>query len=293
MGPVDDSSLLNAWLKNEPKVTIPCVAASVVALVLSLGGWLASVLPVVDPAWVAVALCGVPILVGAFRGVALDHDIKADVLVSLALLASLYAGEWFAAGEVALIMQVGTLLEDYTSERARKGIERLVALAPEAAHVLGEDGEHTVRSEDVRVGDVVRVRAGETIPVDGVVLEGATSVDQSVMTGESIPVDKGPGDEVSSGTVNQLGAFTMRAARACEDSSLRRMVRLAEEADADKAPIVGLADRWATWLVLVALACAVVAWAATGEFLRAVTVLVVFCPCAFILATPTDMGGGE
>lgn len=288
---MDDSSLLDAWLENEPTVTIPCVAASAVALVLSLSGWLASLLPV-DPAWVAVALCGVPILVGALRGVVFDHDIKADVLVSLALLASLYAGEWFAAGEVALIMQVGTLLEDYTSERARKGIERLVSLAPEVAHVVGEDGERTVRSEDVRVGDVVRVRAGETIPVDGVVLEGATSVDQSVMTGESIPVDKGPGDEVSSGTVNQLGAFTMRAVRACEDSSLRRMVRLAEEADAGKAPIVGLADRWATWLVLVALACAAAAWAVTGEFLRAVTVLVVFCPCAFILATPTAVAAG-
>ena len=136
------------------------------------------------------------------------------------------------------------------------------------------------------------MRAGETIPADGTILEGRTSIDQSVMTGESIPVDKKEGDEVTSGTTNRFGTFSMRADRACGDSSLQRMIRLAEEADANKAPIVSLADRWATWLVVVALLCALLIWLFTGEFVRAVTALVVFCPCAFILATPTAVVAG-
>ena len=137
----------------------------------------------------------------------------------------------------------------------------------------------------MRAGDVLTVLAGETIPADGTILEGRTSIDQSVMTGESIPVDKKEGDTVTSGTTNRFGTFSMRADRACGDSSLQRMIRLAEEADANKAPIVSLADRWATWLVAAALLCALLIWLFTGEFVRAVTALVVFCPCAFILAT--------
>lgn len=146
--------------------------------------------------------------------------------------------------------------------------------------------------EEVRVGDILSVLAGETIPVDGTVMEGETSVDQSVMTGESIPVDKSAGDKVFSGTVNQYGTFTMRADSVSRDSSLQRMVRLTEEAEENKAPIVTAADRWATWLVVIALSCAVITWLVTGQFMRAVTVLVVFCPCAFILATPTAVLAG-
>lgn len=282
---------LASWVDIEPGVTIPCAAASAVALVVSLGGWTREALPI-DVAWVAVVLCGVPIVVGAVRGLVVERDVTADVLVSLALIASLVAGEWFAAGEVALIMQVGSMLEDHTSERARKGIEALVRMTPQTARVLREGRQVTVAAEEVAVGDEVLVLAGETVPVDGVVVEGQTSVDQSVMTGESIPVDKGAGDEVTSGVVNQLGPFTLRATRVCQDSALARMVHLAREADASKAPVVSLADRWAAWLVGVALACALGAWALTGEFIRAVTVLVVFCPCAFVLATPTAVSAG-
>ena len=136
-------------------------------------------------------------------------------------------------------------------------------------------------------GDVIRVLPGETIPADGIVLDGQTSVDQSVMTGEPMPVDKGPGDEVASGTVNQYGGFTMRASRAGEDSSFQRMVRLVQSADAGKAKIVRLADRWATWIVAAALSSALAVWLFTGEAIRGVTILVVFCPCALVLATPT------
>ena len=147
--------------------------------------------------------------------------------------------------------------------------------------------ETVVAAEDVQVGDVLRVLPGETVAVDGTVLEGRTSIDESVMTGESLPVDKAPGDEVKSGTVNQFGAFDMRAQRVGEDSSLARMIELVQSADAGKAKIVRLADRWATWIVVIALTAAAGTWLVTGEIIRAVTILVVFCPCALVLATPT------
>ena len=283
--------MLNRWLENEPKETLICGVTSAVSLVLSITGVLKDILPF-DIAWVAIILCGVPILVGAFKGVVFEHDIKADLLVSLALIASAATGEFFAAGEVALIMQIGSLLEDYTSGKARESIEKLIKITPQTARVLREGKPEVIPVEQVRVGDVLSVLAGETVPVDGTILEGETSIDQSVMTGESIPVDKKPGDTVSSGTMNQYSTFTMRADAVSTDSSLQRMVCLAEEAEENKAPIVTAADRWATWLVVIALSCAILTWIFTGEFMRAVTVLVVFCPCAFILATPTAVLAG-
>ena len=240
-----------------------------------------------DAAWVAIILCGVPILLEAFIGLVTAFDIKADVLVSMALVASVAIGENFAAGEVAFIMQLGALLEDLTVARARSGIEKLVRLTPRTARVLTAEGERTVPAQQVQVGDLLRVLPGETIPVDGVITAGSTSVDQAVMTGESIPVDKGVGDPVSSGTVNQFGSFDMRAVKVGEDSSIQRMIRLVQSADAGKAKIVGLADRWATWIVIAALASAALTWLFSGQVIRAVTILVVFCPCALVLATPT------
>ena len=283
--------MLNRWLENEPRETLVCAAASAAALALSITGALKTVLPF-DIAWAAIVLCGVPILVGAFKAVVFEHDIKADLLVSLALIASAATKEYFAAGEVALIMQIGSLLEDYTSGKARESVERLIRMTPQTARVRRDGKDDLIPAEEVAVGDVLTVLAGETIPVDGTILDGETSIDQSVMTGESIPVDKKAGDKVSSGTVNQFGTFTMRADALSGDSSLQRMVRLAREAEENQAPIVTQADRWATWLVGIALGCAAVTWMAAGEFMRAVTVLVVFCPCAFILATPTAVLAG-
>ncbi len=282
---------MSRWLENETKLTSAFALISAVSLILSITGVLKDVLPV-DIAWAAIILCGVPILVGAFRGVVFEHDIKADVLVAMALVASVVTGEFFAAGEVALIMQIGSLLEDYTSGKARESIEKLIRLSPQKARVIREGEECEVPVEEIRVGDMIRVLAGETIPADGTITEGETTVDQSVMTGESIPVDKGAGDTVSSGTVNRFGTFLMRADRESGDSALQRMIRLAEEAEENKAPVVTLADKWATRLVAAAFACAVATWIFTGEFMRAVTVLVVFCPCAFILATPTAILAG-
>ena len=237
--------------------------------------------------WVAIILCGVPIILEAIIGLVTEFDITADVLVAIALIASVYIGEDFAAGEVAFIMQLGGLLEDLTVARARAGIERLVHLTPRTARVLTEDGEKTIPAEEVKVGDRIRVLPGEAVPVDGVIISGNTSINQAVMTGESLPVDKGEGDDVSSGTVNQFGAFDMRAEKVGEDSSIQRMIRLVQSADAGKAKIVSLADRWAVWIVIIAVTAAILTYLFTHDIIRSVTILVVFCPCALVLATPT------
>ncbi len=266
------------------KKAVACLILSGVALAMSLAGW--QPFPF-DISWVAIILCGVPIVLEALIGLVTACDIKAGVLVSLALIASVLIGEDFAAGEVAFIMQLGELLEDLTVARARAGIERLVHLTPRTARILENGTEKTVPAEEVPVGALLRVLPGETVPVDGVITSGETSVNEAVMTGESLPVDKTVGDGVSSGTVNQFGAFEMRALKVGEDSSIQRMIRLVQSADAGKAKIVRLADRWATWIVVAALSAAGVTWGVTGEIIRAVTILVVFCPCALVLATPT------
>lgn len=266
------------------KKEIVLLAVSAAALALSI----ADVVPLpFDVAWVSIILCGVPIVLEAVIGLVTAFDIKADVLVSMALVASVCIGEDFAAGEVAFIMQLGALLEDVTVARARAGIEKLVRLTPRTARIVSGGDEKIVPAQEVKVSDILRVLPGETIPVDGVIVSGQTSVNQAVMTGESLPVDKGAGDEVSSGTLNQFGSFEMRAVKVGEDSSIQRMIRLVQSADAGKAKIVGIADRWATWIVVTALTAAALTWIFSGEIIRAVTILVVFCPCALVLATPT------
>ncbi len=230
---------------------------------------------------------GLPIILEAIIGLVTAFDIKADVLVSLALVASICIGEHFAGGEIAFIMQLGALLEDLTVAKARAGIEKLVHLTPQTARVLRNGTEKIIPAEQVQVQDLLRVLPGKTIPVDGVITDGQTSINQAVMTGESLPVDKTVGDAVSSGTVNQFGAFEMRATKVGADSSIQRMIQLVQSADAGKAKIVGLADRWATWIVVIALTAAALTWLLSGQIIRAVTILVVFCPCALVLATPT------
>ena len=266
------------------KKDIVLLVISGIALLLSIFD--AAVFPF-DAAWIAIVLCGIPIILEAVIGLVTEFDIKADVLVSFALVAAVCIGEDFAAGEVAFIMQLGALLEDLTVARARAGIERLVDLSPRTARVIENGNERIIPAEEVCAGDLIRVLPGETVPADGVITSGKTSIDQAVMTGESLPVDKAEGDDVSSGTVNRFGAFEMRAEKAGEDSSIQRMIRLVKSADAGKAKIVGTADRWAVWIVIIALLSAIVTWAVTGEIIRAVTILVVFCPCALVLATPT------
>ena len=241
-------------------------------------------------AWVCVVVCGIPLLYLAVwriihnRGIA---KISSALLISMAMVAALCIGDLFAAGEVAFIMEIGALLEDMTTDRAKKGLKNLIALAPETGRVLRNGQEFTVPVSEIKEGEVLRILPGETVPVDGTVLRGETSVDQSVMTGESLPVDKTPGDEVFSGTVNRYGSIDISASRVGEDSSLQKLIRMVEAAEKNQAPTQRIADRWASWLVPVALLIAIIAWAVTGEAVRGVTVMVVFCPCALVLATPT------
>ncbi len=278
-----------SYFKQEEKRTVLYLLLSVPALILSffhIGN-----LPI-DPAWITILLCGIPIIKGAITGLIREFDMKADVLVSIALVASVLIGEIFAAGEIAFIMAIGAYLEEHTVAKARAGIEKLVHLTPTTARILSNNQETIVPAEQVKIGDVLRVLAGETLAVDGIILKGNTSINQAVLTGESLPVDKGEGDEVYSGTMNQFGSFDMVAKKVGKDSSLQRMVRLVESSDASKAKIVGLADRFATWVVVIALLSAVITWFVTGEIIRSVTILVVFCPCALILATPTAIIAG-
>lgn len=286
--------VMNFMKKLEAVMELGGTKRDIVFLAISGVALLCSILDIVklpfDPAWVAIILCGLPIVLEAVIGLVTEFDIKADVLVSMALIASVCIGEDFAAGEVAFIMQIGGLLEELTVAKARQGIEKLVHLTPQTARVISADGKETViPAEKVGVGDILRVLPGETVPVDGVIISGETSIDQAVMTGESLPVDKTVGDEVSSGTVNQFGAFEMKASKVGEDSSIQRMIKLVQSADAGKAKIVGIADRWATWIVVIALTAAAITWFVSGEIIRAVTILVVFCPCALVLATPTQL----
>jgi heavy metal translocating P-type ATPase len=277
------------FLRDKGNRTLLFLAISLVFLVVSffdIGN-----LPI-NAAWVAIALCGIPIIKDAVIGLVTEFDIKADVLVSIALIASVVIGETFAAGEIAFIMIIGSYLEQRTVAKARAGIERLISLTPSMARLVRNGEEIVVPAEEVKAGDTLRILAGETIPVDGIIIKGKSSIDQSAMTGESLPVDKCEGDEVLSGAINQFGTFEMSVQKTGENSSLQRMIRLVEQADAGKAKIVGLADKWATWIVIIALVSAGIAWFATGEIIRSVTILVVFCPCALVLATPTAIMAG-
>jgi heavy metal translocating P-type ATPase len=275
---------LKAFWRNESLRTLSLTIASGFFLLASFLKWLPG-LPF-DPAWAAIAISGLPIVYGAIRGLVTDFDLSADLLVALALVSALCIGEYFAAGEVAFIMRLGEVLEELTAARSRKSVEALVRLAPERACRLTARGEEEVPVSELKEGDVLLVRPGASIPVDGLVLRGSTSVDQSPMTGESLPVDKGSGDPVYQGSLNQEGSIEIRATAVGEDSSLRKMVRLVEEAEKNKAPIVRLADSWARVLVPFALGSALLIWLVSGEVRRAVTALVVFCPCSLVLATP-------
>lgn len=297
------SNIVEWYEKQSDRLRLTFVIISGVALATSLTfSWTGNADKIAgfDPAWIAIVLCGVPIVLGAIVGVVKDHDITADVLVALALIGSLILKKFFAAGEVAFIMQIGSILEDFTSDRAKKGISKLIKLSPKKANLFVDGQIKIIEADQVKLGDILQVRAGESIPVDGKIIEGSTSIDQSAMTGESIPVEKNPGDLVMSGTINQNGSILIEAVKTAGDSSLQRMIKLAEAADAQKAKIVRKANVWAAWLVVISLTTAIVAGTIIGNthndfwlgFTRAVTVLVVFCPCAFVLATPTAISAG-
>ncbi len=255
----------------------------------------------IDPAWASVIISGFPLVYLAMTRLIYEKWISSALLISIAMIASLSIGELFAAGEVAFIMAIGAILEDMTVARAKKGLSKLIALAPvEGRKLIEKEGcieEEVIPAEQIKAGDLLRILPGEIIPVDGKIISGSSSVDQSVMTGESIPVDKSVGEEVFCGTLNCFGAIDIQATNVGEDSSLQKLINLVKEAENKKAPMQRVVDKWAVWLVPIALLIAIgtflIVWASGAEPMealnRAVTVLVVFCPCALALATPTSI----
>jgi len=244
----------------------------------------------VDPAWVTVIICGYPLLYLAIWRIIYNKGmskISSALLISLAMFAAVAIGDIFAAGEVAFIMAIGALLEEKTVERSKKGLKELISLAPQQGRRINKGKEELIKTEEIKVGDILRILPGESIPVDGIIISGQTSVDQTIITGESLPVDKGVGDGVFCGTLNCFGAIDIEATNVGQDSSLQKLIRLVQEAENKQAPIQRIADKWATWLVPVALLIAIATYFITQDIVRGVTVLVVFCPCALVLATPT------
>ena len=240
-----------------------------------------------NPAWGAVIISGIPMLLLAMTRLIREKWVSSALLIAIAMLASLLIGEIFAAGEVAWIMALGALLEDWTVERAKKGLRNLINLTPQTGRRIVGDNEEMISVDEIKIGDILRILPGESVPVDGEIVNGSSSLDQSIMTGESLPIDKEVGDDVFCGTMNLYGAIDIRASSLGENSSLQKLIDLVKAADEKQAPSQRIADKWATWLVPIALLIAIGAWIITGDVERGVTVLVVFCPCALILATPT------
>ncbi len=270
--------------------SVPATVISGISLVVSFALAKLSVPYPVDPAWVAVIVSGLPLGFAAIRKLTRNRGItkiSSALLITIAMIAAVAIGDVFAAGEVAFIMAIGEILEDMTTDRAKKGLKRLLSIAPAKGRRLTDDGEEMIDAADIRQGDILRVLPGEAIPVDGEIVSGETSVDQSILTGESLPVDKTVGDEVFCGTINRFGAVDIKATKVGEDSSLQKLVRMVKDAEAQKAPMARTADKAAAWLVPAALLIAIITGLVTNDIVRAVTVLVVFCPCALVLATPT------
>ena len=270
--------------------SVPMTIVGGVFLVLSLVLPRLNVHLPVDPAWVTVIISGLPLLyLAVFRIICNPgiSKISSALLITVAMIAAIVIGDLFAAGEVAFIMALGEILEDLTTDRAKRGLKKLIRLAPTQGRRIADGREEMIPAEEIGQGDVLRILPGETIPVDGIIITGNTSVDQSIMTGESLPVDKIAGDEVFCGTINRFGAIDIRATKVGEDSSLQKLIRMVQEAEDKKAPMARIADKWASWLVPVAMLIAIVTGLVTKDIVRAVTVLVVFCPCALVLATPT------
>lgn len=273
--------------------SFPMIIIGGAFLAMSLVLLLTNTKVVIDPAWATVLICGLPLAYLAITRLIFQKWVSSALLISIAMVAAIAIGELFAAGEVAFIMAIGALLEERAAGRARKGISKLLTLAPQTGRRIttanGNTTEEIAPVEEIHKGDLLRVFPGETIPVDGKIIFGSTSIDQSIMTGESLPADKNIGDEVFCGTMNRFGSIDIKATKVGENSSLQKMVDMVKAAENKKAPMERIVDKWATWLVPVTLLIAIGTYLGTGDIVRAVTVLVVFCPCALALATPTSV----
>ncbi|MFA5347947.1 MAG: cation-translocating P-type ATPase [Methanoregula sp.] len=220
------------------------------------------------------------------------RKITVNVFVTVALIATMAVGQFLSAALIVFIMSVVGAFESYTLDKTKKNIRSLLNFTPKMANVRRGTEEVTMLAAEVQTGDLVIIRPGERIPVDGVVVTGASSVNQAPITGESIPVEKIPGSEVFSATMNETGHLEVRTTRVGEDTTLARIVHLVEGAQGTRAPIQGIADRFTTWFLPVVLVIAVIGYLLSGKVLVFVSILLVACPCAFAIATPTAVTAG-
>ncbi len=243
-----------------------------------------------SPAIVTILISGSPLVYNAVRKAIYNKGISkisSALLISIAMMAAIITKDLFAAGEVAFIMAIGEILEDLTTDRAKKGLKELISSTPLRGRRIDGKNECYIPVSEIKKGDILRILPGESIPADGIIISGETSVDQSLITGESLPVDLTVSDEVFCGTVNRFGSVDIEVTKEQKDSSLQGLIRLIEEAEKNKADIQRTADKWASILVPIALLIAIAAGLIQQSLTVAVTILVVFCPCALVLATPT------
>ncbi len=260
------------WLLVGPWQVGPGIPAAGLALVATLfGGWQR--------------------FLAGFRDVA-HRRITVNVFVTVAIFVTIAVGEFLPAAVIILIMAVVGALESYTLDRTRRSIRNLLDLTPPMANVRRGEEEVPVSVAELQYGDVVIIRPGERIPVDGVVIAGAATVNQAPITGESMPVGKLKGHEVFAGTLNEDGRLEIRTIKIGADTTLARIVHLVEEAQESKAPIQGVADRFTVWFLPTVLVLAIVGYLISGDVKVAVAILLVACPCAFAIATPSAMAAG-
>jgi Cd2+/Zn2+-exporting ATPase len=218
-----------------------------------------------------------------------ERDFTADIPVSVATIAAIAVGYYSAAAVVAVLLLAGGLLEEFVAARADRALDALASLLPDEVSVRRDGSWEQIALEDLTVGDVVLVRPGERIPIDGDVINGGASVNQAAITGESVPVEKHSGDGVFAGTLTSLGALEVRATLVGEHTTLGQIRRMVAEAQEQKAPIERVLDRYAKLYTPIALVLAALLWIITGDPSRAITMLIVFCPCVMVLATPTAL----
>ena len=230
---------------------------------------------------------GIPLFMLASKAVFINHDITAGFMASVAMIAAILIGEYSAAALVVFMFAIGDWLENLTIARANNALRDLAKLMPPTVTVRRLGREVTILVEQVTLEDVVLVRSGERIGVDGIFLSGNGSVNQSAITGESMPVEKKPGDDVFAGTLNEVGAFEVKVTRLGKDTTIGQIVQMVKDAQSQQAPVQRLANRYAKILVPITFSIAVATFLLSGDITRAITILVVVCPCALVLATPT------
>ncbi|RMF92868.1 MAG: cadmium-translocating P-type ATPase [Candidatus Schekmanbacteria bacterium] len=281
------------WTSEPEKIEpffSPALSVILISLSFFLGGDKTSI--GINLSLAACALSGLPIIKNSIRAIFEDKRLNAEFLVTLALFASIWVGEYLAGAIVVLMMNVGELLEDITIAKTGDAIRKLIEITPDYATVIRGGREITVSTEEVQKGELVIVKPGEKIPVDGIVERGFAEVDESAITGEALPVNKEEGNGVFSGTINKNGVIIVRATRVGSQTTLAKIIEMVKEAQSKKPPIERIADRFSGWFTPAILLFSAIVYLITGEILRAVSILVVACPCALVIATPTAVVAG-